>query len=217
MALEPLTVAIESGSGPELADMTRRFWIGLVLTVPVVVLEMGGHLTGLTMLLGQQLSNWMQLVLATPVVLWAGWPFFVRGWQSLLTRNLNMFTLIAMGTGVAWIYSVVATMAPQTFPMAFHQMGGSVAVYFEAAAVITVLVLLGQVLELRAREQTSGAIKALLGLAPKTARRIDLKGNDEEVALELIGIGIPCACGRGKKCQLMGRSSKAIHRWMNPW
>ncbi len=204
MALEPLTVAIESGSGPELADMTRRFWIGLVLTVPVVVLEMGGHLTGLTMLLGQQLSNWMQLVLATPVVLWAGWPFFVRGWQSLLTRNLNMFTLIAMGTGVAWIYSVVATMAPQTFPMAFHQMGGSVAVYFEAAAVITVLVLLGQVLELRAREQTSGAIKALLGLAPKTARRIDLKGNDEEVALELIGIGDSLRVRPGEKVPVDG-------------
>ncbi len=112
MALEPLTVTAESGSSHELVDMTRRFWIGLALAAPVAVLEMGGHLTGLTMLLGQQFSNWVQLVLATPVVLWAGWPFFARGWQSLLTRNLNMFTLIAMGTGVAWVYSVVATLAP---------------------------------------------------------------------------------------------------------
>ena len=150
MALEPLMVTAESGPNHELADMTRRFWIGLALAVPVFVLEMGGHLTGLTMLLGQQLSNWLQFLLATPVVLWAGWPFFVRGWQSLLTRNLNMFTLIALGTGAAWVYSVIATFFPQIFPAAFHQMDGSVSVYFEAAAVITVLVLLGQVLELGA-------------------------------------------------------------------
>ena len=156
MALEPVTVTAETGPNPELVDMTRRFWIGVVLAVPVVALEMGGHLTNLHMLLGQQLSNWLQLVLATPVVLWAGWPFFVRGWKSIVTRNLNMFTLIALGTGVAWLYSVVATVAPGIFPAAFRGMDGSVAVYFEAAAVITVLVLLGQVLELRAREQTSG-------------------------------------------------------------
>src|SRR5262249_59349280 len=139
-----------SGPNHELVDMTRRFWIGLVLAVPVFLLEMGGHLTGLTMLLGRELSNWVQLALATPVVLWGGWPFFVRGWQSLKTRNLNMFTLIAIGTGVAWLYSVVGTIAPQAFPSDFRGHDGAVAVYFESAAVITVLVLLGQVLELRA-------------------------------------------------------------------
>ena len=147
--------------------MTRRFWIGLVLSLPVVALEMGGHLTGLSHYVSQQTSNWIQMALATPVVLWAGWPFFVRGWQSLVTRNLNMFTLIAMGTGVAWVYSLVATIAPGVFPAAFRGHEGAVAVYFEAAAVITVLVLLGQVLELRARESTSGAIRALLDLRPR--------------------------------------------------
>ena len=204
MALEPLAVAADQKPNPELIDMTRRFWIGLALAVPVAALEMGGHLTGLTMILGQQFSNWVQLVLATPVVLWAGLPFFVRGWQSLLTRNLNMFTLIAMGTGVAWVYSVVATFAPDIFPTAFRQMDGSVAVYFEAAAVITVLVLLGQVLELRAREQTSGAIKALLGLAPKTARRVGADGNDEEVALDLIGVGDLLRVRPGEKVPVDG-------------
>ena len=204
MALEPLMVTAESGPSHELADMTRRFWIGLVLAVPVFVLEMGGHVTGLTMLLGEQLSNWLQFLLATPVVLWAGWPFFVRGWQSLLTRNLNMFTLIALGTGVAWAYSVVATFAPQLFPMAFHQMDGSVAVYFEAAAVITVLVLLGQVLELRARERTSGAIKALLGLVPKTARRVDAKGNDAEIAIDFIVAGDHLRVRPGEKVPVDG-------------
>jgi P-type Cu+ transporter len=189
MALEPMVVTADSGPNHELIDMTRRLWIGLALTIPVFILEMGGHLTGLTMLLGQQLSNWMQLLFATPVVLWAGWPFFVRGWQSLLTRNLNMFTLIAMGTGVSWVYSVVATVIPDIFPAAFRQMDGAVAVYFEAASVITVLVLVGQVLELRARDQTSGAIKALLGLAPKSARRVGPDGMVEEVTLDLIGIG----------------------------
>ena len=204
MALEPLTVTAESGPNHELIDMTRRFWIGLVLAVPVVVLEMGGHITGLTMMLGQQLSNWLQLLLATPVVVWAGWPFFVRGWQSLVTRNLNMFTLIALGTGVAWVYSVVATFAPQIFPAAFRQMDGSVAVYFEAAAVITVLVLLGQVLELRARDRTSGAIKALLGLAPKTARRIGADGNDEDVALEHVAVGDLLRVRPGEKVPVDG-------------
>ncbi|HYC66385.1 MAG TPA: YHS domain-containing protein, partial [Reyranellaceae bacterium] len=151
MALEPELVNADSAPNPELVDFTRRFWIGLALTVPVVVLEMGGHLVDLHRAVGQALSNWLQLVLATPVVLWAGWPFFVRGWQSLVTRNLNMFTLIAMGTGVAWLYSVIATLLPGIFPPAFRREDGSVPIYFEAAAVITVLVLLGQVLELRAR------------------------------------------------------------------
>jgi len=189
MALEPEIAGTEVGPNPELDDMTRRFWIGLVLSLPVVALEMGGHLTNLHMLLGKNLSNWIQFVLATPVVLWAGWPFFVRGWQSLLTRNLNMFTLIAMGTGVAWLYSAVAVLMPNLFPAAFRDAEGTVAVYFEAAAVITVLVLLGQVLELRAREATSGAIRALLDLAPKTARRVKGDGNDEEVSLDTIQVG----------------------------
>ena len=160
MALEPVLVSAEAGPNHELIDMTRRFWIGLALSLPVVALEMGAHLTGLDRLVPRQTSNWVQLILATPVVLWAGWPFFLRGWQSLVTRNLNMFTLIAMGTGVAWAYSVVATLTPGIFPAAFRGHDGAVAVYFEAAAVITVLVLLGQVLELRARERTSGAIRA---------------------------------------------------------
>jgi len=186
MALEPVEVEVQSGPSRELLDMTRRFWGGLILTVPVAALEMGGHLTNLHMLLGQRLSNWVQLVLATPVVLWAGWPFFVRAWASLKTRNLNMFTLIAMGTGVAWIYSIVGTLLPDLFPAGMRESDGSVPVYFEAAAVITVLVLLGQVLELKAREQTSGAIKALLNLAPKRARRVGADGNDEDVALEAV-------------------------------
>ncbi|MGE3738357.1 MAG: heavy metal translocating P-type ATPase, partial [Geminicoccaceae bacterium] len=186
MALEPLDVTAEAGPNPELADMSRRFWIGLVLTLPVLALEMGGHLTNLHMLLGQQTGNWLQLLFATPVVLWAGWPFFERGWASVKSRNLNMFTLIALGTGVAWAYSVVATALPFLFPAGLRSPDGAVAVYFEAAAVITVLVLLGQVLELRAREQTSGAIKALLNLAPKTARRVRPDGSDEEVTLDQV-------------------------------
>ena len=205
MALEPMVVTAESGPNHELIDMTRRLWIGLALAVPVLILEMGGHLTGLTMLLGQQLSNWVQLILATPVVWWAGWPFFERGWQSLKTRNLNMFTLIAMGVGVSWAYSVIATLIPSIFPAAFRAMDGAVAVYFEAAAVITVLVLVGQVLELRARDQTSGAIKALLNLAPKTARRIGADGQEQEVALENVGIGDFLRVRPGEKVPVDGQ------------
>jgi P-type Cu+ transporter len=204
MALEPILAAVEAGPNPELVDMTRRFWTGLVMAIPVVGLEMGGHLTNLQMLLGQALSNWLQLVIATPVVVWAGWPFFVRGWRSLVTRNLNMFTLIAMGTGVAWVYSVVATVAPWIFPATFRGEGGAVAVYFEAAAAITVLVLLGQVLELRAREQTSGAIRALLDLAPKTARRLMDDGNDEEVSLDIIAVGDRLRVRPGEKVPVDG-------------
>jgi P-type Cu+ transporter len=189
MALEPVLVSAETGPNPELLDMTRRFWIGTVLTLPVVALEMGFHLTGLAHYMAQSTANWMQLILATPVVLWSGWPFFVRGWHSILSRNLNMFTLIAMGTGIAWIYSVVGTLAPEAFPPAFRIGDGAVAVYFEAAAVITVLVLLGQVLELRARETTSGAIRALLDLAPKTGRRIKADGSEEEVQLDTVQVG----------------------------
>ncbi len=190
MALEPETVTSESGPNPELQDMSRRFRIAALLTAPVFVLEMGGHLfPALHTLVAPQLSVWIQLVLATPVVLWAGLPFFQRGWASLRTGHLNMFTLIAMGIGVAWLYSMVAALAPDIFPAAFRGMGGTVAVYFEAAAVITVLVLLGQVLELRARENTSGAIRALLGLAPRAALRIAADGTEAEVALELIAVG----------------------------
>ena len=189
MALEPEVVTGEHVHNIELADMTRRFWIGLVLSLPVLALEMGGHMTGLHQTLGAQTSNWIQLVLATPVVLWAGWPFFERAWLSLQTRNLNMFTLIAMGTGVAWLYSIVGTTAPDLFPAAMRARDGAVPIYFEAAAVITVLVLLGQVLELRAREQTSGAIKALLDLSPKLARRIKADGSDEDVSLDQVNAG----------------------------
>ncbi|MGK6320898.1 copper-transporting P-type ATPase [Sphingomonas sp. DT-204] len=204
MALEPETVTLDGGPNPELADMTRRFGIGLVLTLPVFALEMGGHVTGLTMMLGAQTSNWIQLVLAAPVVLWAGWPFFERGWMSLRSRNLNMFTLIAMGIGVAFAYSVVAMLAPGAFPAAFRDAAGAVPVYFEAAAVITVLVLLGQVLELRARERTSGAIKALLDLAPRTARRIRDDGSDEEVTLDLIQVGDRLRVRPGEKVPVDG-------------
>src|ERR1019366_9624965 len=189
MALEPETATADSGPNPELADMTRRFWIGLVLALPVMVLEMGGHFVGPHNWVEPTLSNTIQFAFATPVVLWAGRPFFVRGYQSLLTRNLNMFTLIAMGTGVAYVYSVVASFAPGIFPDAFRGHGGAPAVYFEAASMITVLVLIGQVLELRAREATSGAIRALLDLAPKTARFVKADGSEEEVPLDDVQVG----------------------------
>jgi Cu+-exporting ATPase len=205
MALEPVVATAEAGPNPELADMTRRFWIGAALSIPVVALEMGGEALGISERLGWQLSNWLQLVFATPVVLWGGWPFFVRGWRSVVSRNLNMFTLIALGTGVAWLYSVVATLAPGLFPEALRGMHGAVPVYFEAAAVITVLVLLGQVLELRAREQTSGAIRALLDLAPKTARRINADGSEEEVPLDLIAAGDRLRVRPGEKVPVDGR------------
>jgi Cu+-exporting ATPase len=189
MALEPLEISAEHGPNPELVDMQRRFWIGLALTLPVLALEMGGHIFGLAHVVAPAVSNWIQLMLATPVVLWAGAPFFQRGWRSVLNRSLNMFTLIALGTGAAWIYSMVATLAPGVFPAAFRSSDGTVAVYFEAAAVITVLVLLGQVLELRARESTGGAIRALLDLTPKTARLIAQDGAEREVALDEVVIG----------------------------
>ena len=184
--------------------MTRRFWVALVLTLPVFALEMGGHLTGLMMLVGKQTSNWIQFLLTTPVVLWAGWPFFARGWASLKSRHLNMFTLIAMGVGVAYLYSLIANFAPSLFPPAFRDAMGTVPVYFEAAAVITVLVLLGQVLELRAREHTSGAIKALLDLAPKTARRVTADGHDEEVTLYLVIFGDHLRVRPGEKIPVDG-------------
>ncbi|EON93107.1 copper/silver efflux P-type ATPase [Marinobacter lipolyticus SM19] len=204
MALEPEEVSLEEGPSEELRDMTRRFWIGLILTLPVLVLEMGGHLTGLDHIVARQMSNWIQLVLATPVVLWCGWPFFVRGWKSVVSRNLNMFTLISIGTGVALVYSLVATLAPQVFPTAFRQDDGSVAVYFEAAAIIVVLVLLGQVLELRAREKTSGAIKALLDLAPATARKLDDESGESDVSLDQVKVGDRLRVRPGDKVPLDG-------------
>jgi Cu+-exporting ATPase len=212
MALEPEVASLDAPPNPELADMTRRFWIGLALSVPPVALEMGGHLGGGHGFVDQTLSNWIQFVFATPVVLWAGWPFFVRGWQSLITRHLNMFTLIALGTGVAYLYSAIGTVAPGLFPATFRGHGGAVAVYFESAAVIAVLVLLGQVLELRAREATSGAIKALLQLAPKTARRIGEDGTDHEVEIDSLAVGDRLRVRPGEKVPvdgviLEGRSS----------
>jgi Cu+-exporting ATPase len=203
MALEPLVATGEAGPNPELADMTRRFWVGVALSLPVLALGMFGELLGLSRVVSPQLSSWIQFALATPVVLWAGWPFFERGWASLVSRNLNMFTLIALGTGVAWLYSVVATVAPGLFPPAFRSPQGTVAVYYEAAAAITVLVLLGQVLELRAREHTSGAIRALLDLAPKTARRLK-DGREEEVPLEQIVVGDRVRVRPGEKVAVDG-------------
>jgi Cu+-exporting ATPase len=204
MALEPVIATAETGPNPELIDMTRRFWIGLALGLPVMVLEMGAHFAGPHNWVGSTLSNYIQFAFATPVVLWAGWPFFVRGWQSLLTRNLNMFTLIAMGTGVAYVYSVVATFAPGIFPQAFRSHGGAPATYFEAASMITVLVLVGQVLELRAHAATSGAIRALLDLAPKTARRVTDDGSDEEVSLDAVQVGDKLRVRPGDKVPVDG-------------
>ena len=204
MALEPEVFTADAGPNPELADMRRRFWIALVLTAPIFLLEMGGHLFDLHRLVAPQVSGWIQMVLATPVVLWAGWPFFERGARSIASRNLNMFTLIAMGTGVAYAYSLVSTLAPQAVPPAFRGHDGRVPIYFEAAAVITVLVLLGQVLELRAREQTSGALRALMDLAPKTARRVRDDGADEEVALDVIQPGDRLRVRPGEKVPVDG-------------
>jgi Cu+-exporting ATPase len=190
MALEPLTVTVDAPPNQELADMTRRLWIGAIFTLPVLMLEMGGHIPwlGIHRVISPAVATWVEFVLSSPIVLWGGWPFFERAWTSVVNRSLNMFSLIALGTlgtGAAYLYSVIATLAPRLFPAGFHRgMDGTVAVYFEAAAVITVLVLLGQVLELRAREQTGGAIRALLNLAPKTARRVTAGGADEEIPLE---------------------------------
>lgn len=203
MALEPENAADATGPNAELQDMARRFWGGAILTLPLLVLEMGPHLFGLH-LLGPQSSNWVQLLAATPVVWWAGWPFLERGVSSVRNRKLNMFTLIAMGIGVAWTYSVVAAVFPSLFPSAFRGGDGAVAVYFEAAAVITVLVLLGQVLELRARDQTSGAIKALLDLTPKTARRVQDNGADEDIPIEEIAVGDRLRVRPGEKVPVDG-------------
>ncbi|HBD7044602.1 TPA: copper-translocating P-type ATPase [Legionella pneumophila] len=202
MTLEPESITTEEGASPEYLDMRWRFWVGLVLTFPIVLLEMGAH--GFGHFISANISNWIQLLLATPVVLWGGWPFFVRGWHSLKTRQLNMFTLIAMGIGVAWAYSVVAVLFPGIFPLAFRSQFGTVAVYFEAAAVITTLVLLGQVLELKAREQTGSAIRALLKLAPESAHRIKEDGSEEEVSLDKVHVGDKLRVRPGEKIPVDG-------------
>ena len=182
MTLEPVVATVDSGPSPELVDMTRRFWVSAILTAPLLVLVMGTHLfSTIDHAIPDRLYNWLQLILASPVVLWGGWPFFTRGWTSVRTMKLNMFTLVAMGTGVAWLYSVVATVAPGLFPDSVKTHDGTVEVYFEAAAAIVTLVLLGQVLELRAREQTGDAIRALLDLTPKSAHRLDDNGQETEV------------------------------------
>jgi Cu+-exporting ATPase len=206
MALEPRTVGAVEGPDPELVDMTRRFWIGLVLTLPLLAFVMGDMLPGqpLRHLIPGRASAWLQLVLATPVVLWAGWPFFERGWMSIVHRSLNMFTLIALGTGMAWVYSIVGALAPGLFPASFRTHGGEVGLYFEAAAVITVLVLLGQVLELRARSQTSSAIRALLRLAPPAARRLRDDGTDEDIPLEQVRVGDRLRVRPGEKVPVDG-------------
>ena len=204
MALEPEMPTAEPAENAELADMTRRFWIGLALTLPLFAIEMGSHLTGSHSWLGHRATNWIELMLATPVVIWAGLPFFVRGWQSVVSRNLNMFTLIAMGTGVAWLYSVVATVFPELFPAALRTGDNAVPVYFEAAAMIVVLVLLGQVLELRAREQTGGAVRALLDLAPKMTKRIRPDGSEEDIPVDAVVVGDLLRVRPGEKIPVDG-------------
>jgi Cu+-exporting ATPase len=206
MALEPTIVILDEAPNPELVDMTRRFWASLILTLPVFIIAMADLIPGrpLDALASERTWSWVQLVIASPVILWGGKPFFERGWTSLVTRHLNMFTLIAIGTGVAYLYSLVATFVPGIFPDPFRGPGGSVAVYFEAAAVIITLVLLGQVLELKARSQTSNAIKALLGLAPKTARVVHPDGGEEDVPLDRVHPGDMLRVRPGEKVPVDG-------------
>jgi Cu+-exporting ATPase len=206
MALEPRTVSLEEEENPELVDMRRRFWVAVLLTIPLIIIAMGDLIPGrpLAALAALQIWGWVELCLATPTVLWAGWPFFVRGVQSLVSRSLNMFTLIGLGVGVAYFYSLVAQLFPGVFPPSFRGESGEVAVYFEAAAFIVTLVLLGQVLELKARSQTSAAIKALLGLAPKTARRIREDGREEDIALDLVRVGDRLRVRPGEKVPVDG-------------
>jgi len=205
MALEPMMVSLDDEENPELIDMTRRLWVSAMLSLPVLLLAMG-EMVGLSFdrWASPQAQTWLEFAFATPVVLWGGWPFFVRGWQSIVTRNFNMFTLIALGTGVAFTYSIVATLLPSIFPASFQDAHGEVAVYFEAAAVIITLVLLGQVMELRARHRTGSAIRALLGLAPKTARRIEPDGNENDVPLQNIQVGNHLRVRPGEKMPVDG-------------
>jgi len=205
MALEPMMVSLDDEENPELIDMTRRLWVSAALSLPVLILAMG-EMLGLSFdhLASPRAQTWLEFAFATPVVLWGGWPFFERGWQSIVTRNFNMFTLIALGTGVAFTYSIVATLLPSIFPASFQDAHGEVAVYFEAAAVIITLVLLGQVMELRARHRTGSAIRALLGLAPKTARRIEPDGSENDVPLQNIQIGNHLRVRPGEKMPVDG-------------
>jgi Cu+-exporting ATPase len=206
MALEARTISLEEEANPELAEMSRRFWVGVVLSIPLFVIGMSDLIPGapLQRMVTPAALTWIQLVMATPVVLWGGWPFFVRAWQSLVNRSLNMFTLIGLGVGVSYGYSVVATLLPDIFPHSFRGHGGTVPIYFEAAAVITTLVLLGQVLELKARSRTGSAIKALLGLAPKTARRLAADGTDQDVALDQVRVGDHLRVRPGEKVPVDG-------------
>jgi Cu+-exporting ATPase len=206
MALEPRTVAVEEEENAELVDMRRRFWWSAVLTAPLFLVAMADFFPGrlLENLASHRTLGWLEIALATPVVLWGGWPFFVRGWQSIVNRSLNMFTLIGLGVGVAYIYSMVAALFPGIFPVSFRGESGEVAVYFEAAAVIVTLVLLGQVLELKARSQTGEAIKALLGLAPKTARRLGDDGSEEDVPLDQVRPGDRLRVRPGEKVPVDG-------------
>ncbi len=204
MALEPRTLTVDEEENAELKDMTRRFWISLILTLPVFIVSMTEYVPGVSLGIPRQYMSWFEFFLTTPVVLWGGWPFFVRGWQSVVKRSLNMFTLIGLGTGVAYAYSVVAAFAPSTFPPAFRDAAGNVSVYFEAAAVIVTLVLLGQVLELKARSRTGAAIKALLGLAPKTARRMNPDGTEEDVPIDLVQAGDRLRVRPGEKVPVDG-------------
>jgi len=206
MALEPRNVAAQEEESAELTDMRRRFWVSVGLTLPVFLIAMEDYLPGrpLERLISPSLLSWLEFVLATPVVLWGGWPFFVRGWQSIVNRSLNMFTLIGLGVGVAYLYSTIAKLFPEIFPLSFRSESGEVAVYFEAAAVIVTLVLLGQVLELKARNQTGAAIRALLGLAPKTARRVSLDGSEQDVPLDQVQVGDSLRVRPGEKVPVDG-------------
>jgi Cu+-exporting ATPase len=207
MALEPMVVTADEEVNHELIDMTRRFWVSVIVTVPILFIAMGDMLPGhpVSAVLPSAIRPWVELLLATPVVLWGAWPFFLRGWRSIVTRNLKMFTLIGLGVSVAYVYSVVAVLVPDLFPVAFRDMHGHVAVYFEAAAAIVTLVLLGQVLELRARSRTGAAIKALLGLAPKTARRVLASGQEQDVPIEAIQPGDRLRIRPGEKVPVDGR------------
>src|SRR5512134_980997 len=206
MALEPRTATVDDEENAELVDMRRRFWVSVALTIPLVAVAMGEHLPGhpLARIATMSTLGWLELVLATPVVLWGGWPFFVRGWQSVVHRSLNMFTLIGLGVSVAYLYSLIATLFPGVFPPSFRLEGGEVAVYFEAAAAIVTLVLLGQVLELKARSRTGAAVKALLGLAPKTARRLRDDGSEEDVPLDVVHLGDRLRVRPGEKVPVDG-------------